>query len=245
MTIGLFDDWRQFKSDAGSLGVNVNEDQLKKFQLLLELMQKFNKRASLTSDLGLRDAMHVHFLDSLSLVPSIENERLQAGKLIDIGTGGGFPGLPLKIVLPSMSVHFIESTKKKAEYLKIALKELSLEGIVVPERAEDIAHDSEFREKFDLVTARALGNWSTVLELCLPFCRIGGYLFAQRGENAKMEARKYSEITSLFGGRVYDVISVGTEIGLDSRNIIVVRKINAVPEKFPRKSGIPAKRPLE
>ena len=244
MNLALSDDWTQFNSDAATLGVTLGDIQIGKFKTLLKLMRTFNKSTSLTSDLGLKEAMKVHFLDSLSVVPAIKHLGLDKAKLLDVGTGGGFPGIPLKIAVPSLEIHLIEAKRKKVEYLQMALKELEIEGKAYSLRAEDAAHTEQFREQFDLVTGRALGSWPTVLELSLPFCKVGGFLLSQRGADAEIDSNKHAQVASLLGGTVYDVTRVGSSIGLDSRNLIMVRKVNAASTKFPRKAGIPAKRPL-
>ena len=240
----LPEDWALFNSDASTLGVTLDDAQIEKFKTLLKLMRMFNKRASLTSDLGLKQAIKVHFLDSLSIVPFIKSCGFLNAKLLDVGTGGGFPGIPLKIAIPSLDLHLIEAKNKKVEYLQMALKELEIEGATYFARAEEAAHKEQFREKFDFVTSRALGSWPTVLELSLPFCRVGGFLLGQRGADAEVDAIKYLQTASILGGTVYDVSKVGAGIGLNSRSLIMVRKINSIPDKFPRKAGIPAKRPL-
>ena len=163
---------------------------------------------------------------------------------MDVGTGGGFPGLVLAIAEPALRVTLMDATRKKTAYLERVSAELGLDVEVLPARAEDAARDSALRESFDVAVCRALGPWPVVLELTLPFCRTGGMLLGQRGADAKAEADAHAKTAALLGGRVVRVERVGAEAGLEHRHVIKVEKVESTPPRYPRKAGIPAKRPL-
>lgn len=237
-------DWDGFVRAASGLGVRLDDVQTERFQHMLELLRDANDAASLTSEAGLADALRVHILDSLTLIPFIRERGLENGRLVDVGAGGGFPGLVLKIAAPSLSLVLIETARKRAEYLRRAATELGVEAEVHWRRAEEAARDPALRASFDIAAARALGPWPVVLELALPFCRVNGVLLAQRGSDGPDEARRARAATELLGGRAAQVEQVNGGLGLGRRHVIVVEKVGQTPARYPRKAGIPAKRPL-
>ena len=211
---------------------------------MVELLRSYNASASLMSEAALADVLRGHVLDSLTLLPLIRDANLHEGRLVDVGTGGGFPGLVLAIAEPSLRVTLMDATRKKTVYLERVSTELGLDTEVLHARAEDAAHDPALRESFDVAVCRALGPWPVVLELTLPLCRTGGTLFGQRGTDAEAEASAHAETAALLGGRVVSVERVGAEAGLEHRHVIVVEKVESTSVRYPRKAGIPAKRPL-
>ena len=237
-------DAASFRAQAAGLGVDIDAGQAARFAQLLALTQEANAAASLTSDAGLADAVRTHFLDSLTLAPLIRELGLAGGRLVDVGSGGGFPGLPLKIALPSLSLTLIEASARRARHLERAADALGIDADVRCLRAEDAGRDPSLREGFDVATARAVGPWPVVLELTLPLCAVGGRVLGQRGAAAGEEALRGEGAASALGGRTERVASVGAEAGLGSRGVIVVVKESATPARFPRRAGIPAKRPL-
>ena len=237
-------DWDGFSDAAASLGAPLPPAQLEQLRLMTELLRSYNASASLMSDAALDDVLRAHVLDSLTLLPLIRAAHLHEGRLVDVGTGGGFPGLVLAIAEPSLRVTLMDATRKKTAYLEHASRELGLEVEVLHARAEDAAHDPSLREAFDVAVCRALGPWPVVLELTLPFCRTGGRLFGQRGADAGAKAAAHGEAVARLGGRIGGVERVGFESGLENRHVIVVEKVESTLVRYPRKAGIPAKRPL-
>ena len=233
-----------FSEAAASLGVPLSPAQTDRIHRMTELLRSYNASASLMSDAALTDVLRGHVLDSLTLLPLIRDANLHEGRLVDIGTGGGFPGLVLAIAEPSLRVLLMDATRKKTAYLERVATELGLDVEVLHARAEDAAHDPALREAFDVAVCRALGPWPVVLELALPFCRTGGMLFGQRGTDAEAEAAAHGEAVALLAGRVAGVRRVGAEAGLEHRHVIVVEKVESTTARYPRKAGIPAKRPL-
>ncbi len=208
------------------------------------MLRSANARASLMSEAGLADLLRLHIFDALTLAPLLREAHLAEGRLMDVGTGAGFPGLVLKIAEPGLRVTLMDATRKKTAYLQEASAALGLDADVRNARAEDAARDPSLRDAFDAAVCRALGPWPVALELTLPFCRVGGLLLGQRGADAQREAAAQEETAALLGGRVLGVRRVGAEGGLEARHVVVVEKASPTPAGYPRKTGIPAKRPL-
>lgn len=239
-------EWDDFADAAATVspGTPLSLTQLESIRRMVEMLRSCNASASLMSDAALADVLRGHVLDSLTLLPLIRRVNLHEGRLVDVGTGGGFPGLVLAIAEPALCVTLMDATRKKTAYLERACEELGLDVAVLHSRAEDAAHDPALRESFDIGVCRALGPWPVVLELTLPFCTTGGVLLGQRGYDASSEAVAHAETAALLGGRVAGVEQVGVETGLENRYVITVEKVESTPIRYPRKAGIPVKRPL-
>jgi len=196
-------------------------------ELLLEATRNVNVTGARTPD-----AIAEQIADALTLVPFVR------GSLVDVGTGGGLPGIPVAIVR-EIPVTLIEATAKKVAFLQAALEVLELDGTAVAGRAETLAHDPAYRERFEHATARAVGSMPTVLELTLPFVRVGGSAFLQRGAVSPEERNAAADAALVLGGEVTEEIPTDGE-----RRIVVVRKHEPSPGRFPRRTGVPHKRPL-
>ena len=166
-------------------------------------------------------------------------------RLIDVGTGAGIPGIPLKILLPDIRLVLLDATRKKADFLYYITEKLNLKNIeIVVGRAEDIAHQPEYREKFDLVLSRAVAGLPTLVELTLPFCAVGGGFIAQKKGEIEAEVQASQRVISLMGGKLIDVKSIELPEFTDARWLVVIDKIRETPPQYPRRPGIPAKRPI-
>ncbi len=233
-----------FIEAAARIDAPLSPAQAESIRRMVDLLHSYNASASLMSEAALADVLRGHVLDSLTLLPLVRSAGLHEGRLVDVGTGGGFPGLVLAIAEPTLRVTLMDATRKKTAYLERVATELGLNVDVLHARAEDTARDPALRESFDVAVCRALGPWPVVLELTLPFCRTGGILLGQRGMDASSEADAHAEAAALLGGRVTGVERVGAEAGLEHRHVIVVKKVESTTVRYPRKAGIPAKRPL-
>lgn len=206
---------------------------------LLEWNQKFNLTA-------IRDAESIrtkHFLDSLSC--TLAWKSMPPGHLIDIGTGAGFPGIPLKILYPAMKLTLVESVGKKVTFLRHIVKVLGLENVeVFQSRAEDLGQDASHREKYDWAVARAVANLNVLSEYLIPFVKIGGTALAQKGETGPAEAQSAEKAMNVLGGKLKQLIAVNLPGVVDDRYLILMDKVAATPPKYPRKPGVPAKQPL-
>jgi 16S rRNA (guanine527-N7)-methyltransferase len=206
---------------------------------LLEWNKKFNLTA-------IRDAETVrtkHFLDSFSCV--LAWKANPPNRLVDIGTGAGFPGLPLKILYPNLQLTLVESVGKKAMFCQHIVSVLGLEHVeVVQARAEDLGQNTKYRETYDWAVARAVANLNTLSEYLLPLVKIGGTMLAQKGESGHEEAKSAQKAMKLLGGELRELIPVNLPDISDARYLVIVDKVAATPVNYPRKAGIPAKQPL-
>ena len=230
---------------AIGLGLKLDEDQIGKFEAYYRELIDWNQRVNLTRIID-REAVQVkHFLDSLSVVRALSGIDWQSLNILDVGTGAGFPGVPLKILYPRMELTLLDSVRKKTDFLGHLITTLNLDGVlVINERAETLAHDTTYRESFDAVVSRAVAPLSVVLELTLPFCKIGGRVVCQKDASFEQEPGDVNRALSLLGGRLEEVIPVELE-GLNrQRRLVVIAKDSPTPEKYPRRPGMPARRPL-
>jgi len=206
---------------------------------LLEWNQKFN----LTAIRDVESIRTKHFLDSFSCV--LAWKAAPPNSLIDIGTGAGFPGLPLKILYPNLKLTLVESVGKKAMFCQHIVRVLGLEHVeVLKARAEDIGQNGSHRGKYDWALARAVANLNVLSEYLLPLIRIGGTMLAQKGESGPAEAQSAEKAMKLLGGKLKQLIPVHLPGVVDDRYLVVVDKVAATPKNYPRKAGIPAKAPL-
>ena len=230
---------------AGSLGLDVGPVQESRLQRYLDELLAWNRRVNLTAVTRPEEVEQVHFLDSLTVATAIP-EALRAGcSLIDVGTGGGFPGVPLKVIFPDIQLTLVESVAKKTAFLRHLVDALDLKGVqILTGRAETLARDPSLRERFDVAVSRAVGSLRVVSELVLPFCRIGGRaVLSKRGDISHELAEAASALDKL-GGEVIELKPVPEEVLEGQRVLVVVEKVTPSPAEYPRRPGIPAKRPL-
>ena len=206
---------------------------------LLEWNQKFNLTA-------IRDSESIrtkHFLDSFSCV--LAWKASPPSQLIDVGTGAGFPGIPLKILYPNLKLTLVESVGKKAMFCQHIVRVLGLEQVeVIQARAEDLGQNPEHREKHDWAVARAVANLHVLSEYLIPLVRLGGAVLAQKGESGPAEAQSAEEAMKILGGKLKQLIPVHLPSVAEDRYLVVMEKVAATPPKYPRKPGIPMKMPL-
>jgi 16S rRNA (guanine527-N7)-methyltransferase len=206
---------------------------------LLEWNQKFN----LTAIRDVESIRTKHFLDSLSC--ALAWRGAPPNHLIDVGTGAGFPGIPLKILYPNLKLTLVESVGKKAMFCEHVIRVLGLEHVdVIQARAEELGQNTTHREKYDCAMARAVANLNVLSEYLIPLSRVGGTMLAQKGESGPAEAQSAEHAMKLLGGKLKQVIPVHLPGIVDERYLIVVDKVAATPPRFPRKPGMPAKQPL-
>ena len=231
---------------ARAIGVELDARALSRFAMYRDLMLAGSRRFNLTA---LRDAEQVetrHFLESLALGRLLGDEGVlgAGGRLLDIGSGAGLPGLPLKILRPDLRVSLLEATGKRCEFLREVVAALELDGAEVLEgRAEDFGHNAPLREQFDVVVARAVAPLSVLLEYALPFLRLGGWLAATKGSAVDEEVAAAGKALSTLGGALRRTLLLRVP-GVMDQTLVLVEKVAPTPERYPRRSGMPSKRPL-
>lgn len=228
------------------LEILLSDNQKEQFFCYYEMLIEWNKVMNLTTITEISDVITKHFADSLLLVKAIPNIKKSPYYCIDVGTGAGFPGIPLKIAFPQLKFVLLDSLNKRVGFLNAVINELRLENITaVHGRAEDLAHNAEYRESFDLCVSRAVANMSTLSEYCLPFVKTGGLFIPYK--SGKIEEEKNSAVSAInkLGGNMESVISLllpGSDV---ERTFIPVKKVKATQKKYPRKAGLPSKEPLK
>jgi 16S rRNA (guanine527-N7)-methyltransferase len=232
------------QEQARQLGISLSPDQLSAFQIYCQVLLEWNARFNLTAITDEEGVRVRHFLDSLSCARAVPDIDLPL-RALDVGSGAGFPGLPLKIAFPQIDLTLLEATGKKTRFLETLVHELGLAQVkVIQARAEEAAHQPDHRQGYDLVVARALAPMATLAELTLPFARLGGIVVAQKGENPSDEIDAGKKAIDLLGGQLREVRAVDLP-GLETtRHLVVLDKRADTPLKYPRRPGMPAKRPL-
>ena len=240
----------RLKAGAQSLGLTLTDQQLATFQVYYQELVGWNKKFNLTAITEYDQVQVRHFVDSLSCLlalprPLCGRDRA-ALRCIDVGSGAGFPGLPLKIYCSRLQMVLLEATAKKVGFLEHIVAHLGLEDVQpLWGRAEQVAHEPEHREAYDVVVARAVAELPVLAEYTLPFCRPGGCVVAQKGIRAQEEAQSAAHALSLLGGRLRKVIPVELQGLAEARHLVVIDKIARTPDRYPRRAGIPSKRPLK
>ncbi|MCR4588063.1 MAG: 16S rRNA (guanine(527)-N(7))-methyltransferase RsmG [Lachnospiraceae bacterium] len=237
----------KFIASCKELNISLTPEQINAFQIYYDLLVEWNKKMNLTSITEFEEVCSKHFLDSLSLVRIFSQRELESGKLalIDVGTGAGFPGIPLKICFPQLSVTLLDSLNKRLTFLNEVIHCLQLKDIVtVHGRAEDFGRDKKYREHFDLCTSRAVANLTTLSELCLPFIKKDGCFVSYKADKGEEELAAAGKAIGILGGKVLDTrefVLPGTDY---KRFMIAIKKIKTTPMSYPRKAGLPAREPL-
>lgn len=234
-------DFTKFRNSMNSIGIELTDSQLNAFETYYDMLIDRNKVMNLTAITEFDEVMDKHFLDSVYLFRSIEFEADY--KLIDIGTGAGFPGIPLKIVFPELKITLLDSLNKRVGFLNDVIDELNLNDIeAIHGRAEDIARDKAYRTSYDIAVSRAVANLSTLSEYCLPFVKIGGKFVSYKSGDCADEVDNAKAAIHLLGGKINKIDEFS--YSNNSRSFIVIDKVMNTSNKYPRKAGLPSKKPL-
>ena len=232
-----------FRKDLEALQIVLNKEQLCQFMSYYELLVEWNQVMNLTAITDFEEVCKKHFTDSLSLVKAY---KINASiSVIDVGTGAGFPGIPLKIAFPDIEIILLDSLHKRVDFLKTVIDNLGLKKIeALHGRAEDYAKEKNFREQFDLCVSRAVSNLSTLSEYCIPYVKIGGHFISYKSEKLSEEKKDAEYAISVLGGEIEDQISFQIPNSDINRNLLIVRKKKETSANSPRKAGLPSKKPI-
>ena len=232
---------------ASELGITLTPRHLAAFETCYQELLAWNQKFNLTAITDREGVLVRHFLDSLSCLKALPHADLACGgRVIDVGTGAGFPGLPLKIVYPEMRLTLLEATGKKVGFLQYMAGALGLQRVqAIHGRAEDLGQDEAHREVYDWVIARAVAEMPTLVEYLLPLAKVGGAVLAQKGEGAAAEVHQADCAIKTLGGRVRQLVPVELRGLAETRYLVVIDKVAATPQKYPRRPGVPKKSPLE
>lgn len=238
-------DFTRFDSGLNQLNIILSDDQKEQFVDYYKILIDWNSKMNLTAITEWEDVVTKHFIDSLVLVKAVSNMTDMSYSLIDVGTGAGFPGIPLKIAFPKLRITLLDSLNKRVTFLNEVISSLGLKDInSIHGRAEDVAVLSEYREQYDIVVSRAVANMTVLSEFCIPFSKVGGKFISYKSEKVSEELDSSGKAISILGGKYnssVDMVLPDTDI---FRSLVIIDKIKNTPLKFPRRAGIPSKEPL-
>lgn len=232
-----------FEEKLAHLGIVLNDTQKEQFHQFYEILVEWNSFMNLTGITEYEEVNEKHFVDSVSLIKAVDLSKVKT--VIDVGTGAGFPGIPLKIAFPHLEIVLLDSLNKRVKFLNEVIEQLGLTGIrAIHGRAEDYAKQKEYREQFDLCVSRAVANLSTLSEYCIPYVNVGGMFIPYKSGEIDEEVETSKKAIHILGGKLSEVVKFqlpGTDIG---RSFVRIEKIQNTSKKYPRKAGLPAKEPL-
>lgn len=225
------------------LNIRLNDNQIKSFKTYEKELMEWNEKFNLTAIRDVEQIRNKHFLDSLTCIIAWGDKSPQ--RIIDIGTGAGFPGIPLKILYPNLKLTLVESVGKKTKFCQHISDMLRFENVeILQERAEVIGQDPRYREKFDWAIARAVANLPVLVEFLLPLTKLGGGVIAQKGDSAPAEAQSSNKAIHILGGTLRHLLPITIPGVVEERYLVVIDKIARTPKAYPRRTGVPAKHPL-
>ena len=223
------------------IDIVFTEEQLEQFYKYMNLLIEWNEKINLTAIIEPKEIILKHFIDSLTIIKYMEPNKT----LIDIGTGAGFPGIPVKILRKDLKITLLDSLNKRIKFLNEVIEKLSLKNITTTHaRIEEYAKNKEYREKFDIATSRAVANLTTLTEYMLPMVKVKGKAICMKGADVDEEMLKSKNSIKILGGKIYKVEEFKLPKSEYKRNLIIIEKTNTTPNKYPRKPGIPSKEPL-
>lgn len=234
-----------FQKDLEEFEIYLNEEQARQFLNYYDLLKEWNSFMNLTAITEFHEVLKKHFVDSLSLIKAIPDLAEKSYSVIDVGTGAGFPGIPLKIAFPNLKITLLDSLNKRIKFLNETVSELKLEDVVlIHGRAEDFSKPEKKRESFDLCVSRAVANLSTLSEYCIPFVKKGGYFISYKSEKLSEEFDSAKKAIQVLGGKYERQIEFNLPDSDIYRNLVVIKKEKSTPLKYPRKAGLPSKEPI-
>ena len=236
-------DMIQFCKDCKLVNITLSDLQMKQFQRYYELLVEWNSFMNLTAITEYSEVLKKHFFDSLSIAKTMDMTKVIS--MIDIGTGAGFPGIPLKIAFPHLKVVLLDSLGKRIKFLNSVIEELQLKDIeAIHGRAEDFAKDVKYREQFDLSVSRAVANLASLSEYCIPYIKIGGSFVSYKSVKAEEEIHNAEKAISVLGGKVENICKFEL-LDTGERTLVKIKKVKKTDKKYPRKAGMPSREPIQ
>ena len=231
------------KKSLEKIGIEITDEQKEQFDIYHKLLEEWNKVMNLTGITEFQEVLVKHFLDSLACVKAVDMSKVN--RIMDIGTGAGFPGVPLKIAFPHLEACLLDSLKKRVNFLEETFQLLKLENITaIHGRAEEFAKNKAYRETYDLCVSRAVSNLATLSEYCLPYVKTGGFFISYKSGTVQEEVEQAQKAVKILGGRIQDVVYFQLPDSEIQRSLVVIEKVKATPGRYPRKAGTPLKEPL-
>ena len=230
-----------FKKSAKDINVEINDEEINEFSLYMDLLLEWNEKINLTAITEKNEIILKHFIDSLTIYKYIKEND----KIADVGTGAGFPGIPLAIMKNKNEVILVDSLNKRINFLNEVIQKIELENVIaIHSRAEDLGKDEKYREKFDIVTSRAVANLTVLVEYLLPLVDVGGYCICMKGPNIEEELNQSKFAIRTLGGKIEKVEKIILPDSDFERNIVIIKKEQYTDKRYPRKAGMPLKNPL-
>jgi len=237
-------DTASFVEKCKKIGISLSDKQVNQFMTYYDLLIEWNSFMNLTAITDYDEVVMKHFIDSLAICQYVDFEKNDS--LIDIGTGAGFPGIPLKIVFPNLKITLLDSLNKRINFLNTVIETLELDNIeTIHGRAEDFAKQPNYREQYDFVISRAVANLATLSELCLPFVKKDRLFISYKSEKCNEELLDAKKAIDILGGKVEKQMEYYLLDSDIKRNLLLIRKVKSTPKKYPRKAGTPAKEPIK
>ena len=232
----------KMKELSEKISIELNDIQVNKFYEYMNILLKWNERMNLTAITDPDEVIVKHFIDSITINNSFDNNK----KIIDVGTGAGFPGIPLGIIRPDLNILLVDSLNKRINFLENVCTNLKIDNAkTLHARVEELGKNAKFREKFDYASSRAVAPLNVLLEYMLPFVKVGGYCVCMKGSNVIEEINTSEKALEILGGKIERIEEFTLPLTDIKRNIVLVKKIKNTPAKFPRKPGTPSKEPIE
>ena len=230
-----------FKKLAKDINVEINDEEINEFSIYMDLLLEWNEKINLTAITEKNEIILKHFIDSLTIYKYIKEND----KIADVGTGAGFPGIPLAIMKNKNEVNLVDSLNKRINFLNEVIQKIELENVMaIHSRAEDLGKDKKYREKFDIVTSRAVANLTVLVEYLLPLVDVGGYCICMKGPNIEEELNQSKFAIRTLGGKIEKVEKIILPDSDFERNIVIIKKEQYTDKRYPRKAGMPLKNPL-
>lgn len=233
---------------AAKINLTLTSLQVEQFYNYYKSLLEWNNNINLTAITAMDQVIEKHFIDSLLAVSIIDEEKhlTSSAKLIDVGTGAGFPGIPLKVYYPDLNITLLDSLAKRLNFLESIIEQLQLTNIwCIHGRAEDYGKENNYRHQFNIATSRAVAHLPILLEYCLPFLKVDGILLAYKGSEVDNEMKEAEKALTILGGKIVECKKTQLPLSGDFRSLVVIKKTKETPDKYPRKAGLPSKKPFK